>query len=140
MNLAKKKELAKKVLKVGKDRIAFVDARIDEIKEAITRQDILDLYKEGAIIVKPIKGRMRKIRSLGRRRARRSVGNVRQHTNKRKKNYVILVRKQRSYVAELKRQKEITNEEFKSLRKKIRNKFFRNKAHLKEYTQEMKKK
>ncbi len=135
MNLTKKKELAKKVLKVGKDRIAFVDARIDEIKEAITRQDILDLYKEGAIIVKPIKGRLKKKK----KKKSRSVGNIRQNTNKRKKTYVILVRKQRSYVAELKRQKEITNEEFKSLRKKIRNKFFRNKAHLKEYTQEMKK-
>jgi large subunit ribosomal protein L19e len=136
MNLTKKKELAKKVLKVGKDRIAFVDARIDEIKEAITRQDILDLYKEGAIIVKSIKGRMKKVKK---KKKSRSVGNIRKKPNIRKKTYVILVRKQRSYVAELKRQKEITNEEFKSLRKKIRNKFFRNKAHLKEYTQEMKK-
>ena len=135
MNLTKKKELAKKVLKVGKDRIAFVDARIDEIKEAITRQDILDLYKEGAIIVKPIKGRMRKVKKKS-----RSVGNIRKKPNIGKKTYVILVRKQRSYVAELKRQKEITNEEFKSLRKKIRNKFFRSKAHLKEYIQEMNKK
>ena len=135
MNLAKKKELAKKVLKVGKDRIVFVEARINEIKEAITRQDILDLQKEGAIIVKPIKGRMKKRK----KKKSRSVGNIRKNPNKRKKNYIILVRKQRSYVAELKRQKEITNEEFRLLRRKIRNKDFRNKAHLKEYVQEMKK-
>ena len=135
MNLTKKKELAKKVLKVGKDRIAFVDARIDEIKEAITRQDILDLVKEGAIIVKPIKGRKRKIK----KRKSRSTGNIRKTPTMRKRNYIILVRKLRSYVAELKRQKEITNEEFILLRKKIRNKDFKNKAHLKEYVQEMKK-
>jgi large subunit ribosomal protein L19e len=135
MNLTKKKELAKKVLKVGKDRIAFVEARIDEIKEAITRQDILDLVKEGAIIVKPIKGRKRKIK----KRKSRSTGNIRKTPTMRKRNYIILVRKLRSYVAELKRQKEITNEEFILLRKKIRNKDFKNKAHLKEYVQEMKK-
>ncbi|MDO8528328.1 MAG: 50S ribosomal protein L19e [Nanoarchaeota archaeon] len=134
MNLTKKKELAKKTLKVGKDRIAFVDARLDEIKEAITRQDILDLVNEGAIIVKPVKGRLKKTKKKS-----RSVGNIRKKPNVRKKTYVILVRKQRSYVAELKRQKEITNEEFKMLRRKIRNKDFRNKAHLREYSQEMKK-
>jgi len=103
MNLTKKKELAKKVLKVGKDRIAFVEARIDEIKEAITRQDILDLVKEGAIIVKPIKGRKRKIK----KRKSRSTGNIRKTPTMRKRNYIILVRKLRSYVAELKRQKEL---------------------------------
>lgn len=135
MNLTKKKELAKKVLKVGKDRIVFVNARIDEIKEAITRQDILDLYKEGAIIVKPVKGRKRQIR----KKKSRSVGNIRQNPNKRKKIYMTLVRKLRSYIAGLKRQKEITNEEFKMLRKKIRNRDFRDKSHLKEYVQEIKK-
>ena len=93
------------------------------------------MVKEGAIIVKPIKGRKKKIK----KRKPRSIGNIRKTPTKRKRNYIILVRKLRSYVAELKRQKEITNEEFILLRKKIRNKDFKNKAHLKEYVQEMKK-
>ena len=59
MNLSKKKSLAVKTLKVGKDRIVFLKPRLDEIKEAITKQDIRELQKEGAIIVKGIKGRKR---------------------------------------------------------------------------------
>ncbi len=43
MNLRTKKELAAKALKVGKERIVFVEARLDEIKEAITKQDMRDL-------------------------------------------------------------------------------------------------
>jgi len=55
MNLANKKELAAKVLGVGKNRVYFVEDNIPEIKEAITRQDIIDLYNAGAIQVKEVK-------------------------------------------------------------------------------------
>ena len=57
MQLAKKKELASKVLKVGKNRVVFVESSLPEIKEAITRQDILDLRKSGAIQIKEVSGR-----------------------------------------------------------------------------------
>ena len=40
LNLNKKKELASKVLKVGKNRILFNTEGLSEIKEAITKQDI----------------------------------------------------------------------------------------------------
>ena len=55
MNLRKKKILAAKALKVGKERIIFLKPRLEEIKEAITKQDIKDLYKEGAIKIKEVK-------------------------------------------------------------------------------------
>ena len=57
MQLARKKELAAKVLKVGKNRIVFVEGHLSEIKEAISRMDILDLHKSGAIQIKEVKGR-----------------------------------------------------------------------------------
>ncbi len=135
MNLTKKKELAKKTLKVGKDRIMFVNARLDEIKEAITRQDIIDLKNQGAIIVKPIKGRKKGMK----RKKSRSKGNIRQHPKKRKRNYIMLVRKLRAYVSELKKQKAISNEEYRLLRKRIRNKDFKSKSSLSEYIKEMEK-
>ena len=53
----KKKVLASKVLKVGKGRIIFDINRLDEIKEAITKQDIRDLHSQGAIKIREIKGR-----------------------------------------------------------------------------------
>ena len=62
MNLSKKKALAAKTLKVGKDRISFVNARLDDVKEALRKQDIKDLNSEGAIIIKNIKGKKRNLK------------------------------------------------------------------------------
>jgi len=129
MNLRAKKQLAAKALNVGKERIIFVNERIEEIKEAITKQDIRDLHKDKAIMIREIKGR----KSNPKKRKKRSIGNVRVKVNVRKKNYVILTRKLRRHLAELKKQGKIENKELKELRKKIRNKSFKSKAHLKDY-------
>ena len=129
MNLAKKKALAARTLKVGKKRVVLLPSRISEIKEAITKQDIHDLKKEGAILVKEIKGR----RKITKRKTRKSTGNIRKKVNTRKQDYVIMTRKLRRYVAEMKKQGRLTPGEIKDIRNKIRNKAFRSKAHLKEY-------
>ncbi|MFH1608130.1 MAG: 50S ribosomal protein L19e [archaeon] len=129
MNLSKKKTLAVRALDVGKARILFVESRLDEIKEAITKQDIRDLVKEGAIVVKEIKGRLKNKKKS----TKRSTGNIRKKVNTRKRDYVIMTRKLRGYVAELKKRGELSKEEVDDIRKKIRNKIFRSKAHLREY-------
>jgi len=128
MNLRNKKELAKRTLNVGKDRIMFVTSRLTDIKEALTKQDIRDLKKDGAIVVKDIHGRkaVKKVNN-------RSTGNIRKKVNTRKQDYVIMTRKLRRYVAEMKKQGKVTHEEYKDIRKKIRNKAFKSKANLKEY-------
>jgi len=128
MNLNKKKELAARTLKIGKERIIFVKSRLDEIKEAITKQDIRDLMKDKAIVIKEIKGRRKK-----QKKRKRSPGNIRKKVQTRKKDYVILTRKLRTYVKELKEQGKISLEELRDIRKKIRNKEFRSKANLREY-------
>lgn len=135
MNLGKKKELAKRTLGVGKERIAFVESRLEDIKEAITKQDIKDLQSQGAIVIKPIHGR-RKIKNKNKRR---STGNVRVRVNTRKHDYVVMTRKLRKHAAELKKRGEISKEEHEDIRKKIRNKAFRSKAHLKEHIGGLKK-
>ena len=85
MNLRKKKQLAAKALKVGEKRIMFLEPRLEEIKEAITKQDIRDLKNEGAIIIKDVKGK----KKVEKRKRRRSVGKIRKKvkrkTVKRKK-------------------------------------------------------
>ena len=128
MNLSKKKELAKRTLGVGKKRIIFLESRLEEIKEAITKQDIRNLQKEGIIIIKEIKGKRK-----AKKKRRRSIGNIRKKVKKRKQDYMILTRKLRKYVSEMKKQEKITKEDSKDIRKKIRNKIFRSKSHLKEY-------
>ena len=129
MNLRKKKELAVRTLGVGKDRIVFVKSRLDEIKEAITKQDIRDLNKSGAIAIKHVKGR----KKVTKRKRKRGPGSVKKRVNKRKQEYVIITRKLRGYVGELQKQGKISSEESKDIRKRIRNRQFRSKAHLKEY-------
>ena len=128
MNLAKKKELAARTLNVGKSRVTFVRARLDEIKEAITRQDIRDLKASGAIYIKEPSGRKKNVK----RKHRRRTGKIKKKVSKRKKDYVIMTRKLRKYISELKKQGKISNEEFKDIRKNIRNKIFKSKSHLKE--------
>jgi len=130
MNLRKKKELASRTLKIGKSRIVFVQPRLSETKEAITKQDVRDLEKEGAIIIKNIKGRRRRNTN---KKVKRSIGNIRKKVNTRKKDYVIMTRKLRKYVAEMKKKNVLSKEEAIEIRKKIRNRIFRSKSHLKEY-------
>ncbi len=129
MNLRTKKELAAKTLKVGKERIVFVKTRLDEIKEAITKQDMRDLKEDRAIKVKDIKGRTKNLK----KRPKRSTGNIKKKVSTRKQDYVIMTRKLRRYVAEMKKQGLLSAEEIKEIRNRIRNKMFKSKAHLKEY-------
>jgi len=134
MNIRNKKLLATRTLKVGKERIVFVESRLGEIKEAITKQDIRDLQKDGAILIKEIKGR----KTNSNKSKKRSTGNIRKKVNKRKREYLILTRKLRRYVAEMKKQGKIKKDEFKEIRKKIRNRIYKSKAHLKLYIENLK--
>jgi ribosomal protein L19E len=134
MNLSKKKNLAAKTLKVGKGRISFVKSRLDEIKEIITKQDVKDLAAEGAIKIKAIQGK-KKVQKKG----KRSPGNVRKKVNKRKQEYVKLTRKLRKNARGKKVSGEISREEEKEIRKKIRNRTFKSNANLKDYIRSLKK-
>lgn len=129
MNLSKKKELARKTLKVGKDRIVFSEEGMSEIKEAITKDDIRSLHSEGIISVKPVKGR----KTVEKRKTRRGPGKIKKKINNRKQEYVKITRKLREYIKELKNKEEINRDLYKGLRKKIRMRNFRSKAYLKDY-------
>ena len=129
MNLAKKKQLAAEVLNVGKNKIKFASDKLPEIKEAITKQDIRDLYKEGFITIKSAIGRKKKKK----RKTRVGPGKIRIKVKKRKRDYINITRKLRSYLKELKNQGKIDNEVYWQLRKKIKMRYFKSKAYLKEY-------
>lgn len=127
MDLKKKKLLAARTFGVGESRIKFLEPRLNEIKEALTKQDIKDLYKDGAIIVLPIKGR----KKLLNKKKKRSTGNIRKNVNKRKQKYVKLTRKLRKYIVE--NEDKLTKKEKTQLRKKIKNKDFESKSDFKSY-------
>ena len=129
MNLRKKKMLAAKTLGVGKNKISFVKSRIEEIKEAITKQDIRDLHNEGAILIRQATGR----KKILRKRKKISSGNVRKKVKERKRKYIIMTRKLRRHLKEWSRKKGIPRTQTETVRKKIRNKEFKNKFNLNEY-------
>lgn len=127
-NLNKRKELAAKVFGVGKGKILFNTLRLSEIKEAITKQDIRDLFADGAIMIRETRGRQKKkIRTT-----RRGPGKIKWVIGNKKRKYVIITRKLRRYVNELRVQGKITMQQYKDLRKQIKAGTFKDKAHLKE--------
>ena len=134
MKLENKKELAARTLGVGKNRIIFNIHRLNEIKEAITKNDIKDLYKNQAISIKEIKGRRKVIK----RKTRRKAGSIRKKVKAKKRNYVILTRKFRNYLFFLKNKNQISKEVFLKLRKEIRASKFKDLNQLKERILEMK--
>jgi len=128
MQLARKKILAAKTLNVGKDRIIFGEGSLNEIKEAITRQDILDLYKNGAIKIREVKGR----RKSEKRKNRRRVGKIKLKPNNSKQEYIIMTRKLRKYGKFLLKTDQIKLEGYKKIRRMIKAKKFKSKRHLNE--------
>ena len=129
MKLDLKKKLAANTLKVGKDRVKFDNSKLDEIKEAITRQDIRDLKASGAIYIKEPSGRRKNIK----RKHRRRTGKIKKKVKNKKQEYVKITRKLRNYLKELKKQGKIEVEDYKDLRKKIRNRIFKSKRNIKEH-------
>jgi len=134
MDLSKKKALAARAMGIGVGRVRFNAQRLDEIKEAITKQDIRDLVVDKAIYAREVKGRR-----ANEPRRRRRAGSIRMKPNQRKRNYMILTRKLRAYAAELRKHGSIKNDEFLNLRKEVKSKQFRSKSHMKERIEFMKK-
>lgn len=134
MNLRKKKNLAAKVLGVGKGRILFKQENLKEIKEAITRQDINQLHQEGIIMIKEIKGR----RKVVKRKYRRGPGKIKIKVNMRKQVYVKITRKLRTYIKSLREMGLIDREIYRKIRSKIRMRDFKSKSSLKDYLKSIK--
>ena len=128
MKLTHKKELAARALGVGKGRIVLNVERLNEIKEAITKQDIRDLVQSKAITVKGIKGR----KKVEKRKNRRRKGSVRKNVRNKKREYILITRKLRNYIAELRRKDQISDDIYFKIRKEIKARSFRDKSHLKE--------
>lgn len=128
MKLEGKRDLIARTLKVGKNRIVFNNARLNEIKEAITKQDIKGLAESGAIHLKEPKGRKTKKQ----RNTRRRAGSIKKKVKKSKRTYITITRKLRSYLFHLRKIGSISREDYLTLRKEIRTSAFRSLTHMKE--------
>lgn len=132
MQLDKRKALAARMLNVGKDRIWFNPQRLQEMKEAITKDDIRELVRQKVIKIKEIGGTKRKKR----RKTRRRAGRISRKVDTSEKDYVIKVRKLRRYLKILRKQNKISSPNYRKMRNYAKSGIFKDLKHLKEYLNE----
>lgn len=143
MNLKNKKRIAARLLKSGEKRVWFNPDKLSEIKEAITKDDIRNLIRDGTIRIKQKRGisrfRFRK-KLIQKRKGRRQGPGTRKGkaTSRlpRKREWIIKVRKLRGFLKLLKDKKVLAPKQYSTLRLKIKGGFFRSKRHLKLYIEE----
>lgn len=145
MELTLQKRLAAQIMKCSEKKIVLDSSRLDEIKEAITKVDIRNLIKQGAIIRKPKIGvsrvRARKIKiqkSKGQRKGHGSRKGKLTAREPKKQRWMAHVRLQRSFIKELKEKSIIEDKIYRNLYSKVGGGFFRSKRHIKLYINEHK--
>lgn len=128
-----KKHLASRALNVGVGRILFNKERLAEINEAITKQDIRDLVKDGAIMIREVSARKTNVK----RKQRRRQGSIKKHVSKGKRDYITMIRGARRVIAHERMQETMTREQAILLRKEIKTGRFMTKAALRERIKEV---
>jgi large subunit ribosomal protein L19e len=144
VNLRAKKRLVSRVTGVGIHRIWFDAEHVDDITDAITRENIRSLITANTIKIKPFKGTSRgraRLKRIQKGKRGRTAGSKKGSKGARvgkKQVYVKKVRALRYLLKVSKDRKEITNPQFWSLYKKIGGNTVRNKAHLRLLIDEVK--
>ena len=146
VNLRTKRQLVSRILGVGIDRIRFDPEYLDDITDAITRDNIRSLMTASVIQVKPIKGTS-KGRANFKKSQRRKRG-TKQGSKKGRKGsrigkkevYVKKIRAMRHQLKVSKSRKEITNENYWKLYKQVGGNQVRNLAHLRTLIEEVRSK
>jgi len=144
VNLKAKKRLAARVTGVGVHRIRFDTDHLDDIADAITRENIRSLITANTIRIKSFTGT-----SKGRAHEKKAQKNKRGTTQGSKQGrkgarvgkktvYVAHVRALRRLLKIAKDRKDLTNPEFWTLYKKVGGNTVRNKAHLRTLMEEIK--
>ena len=136
VNLKAKKRLASRVTGVGVHRIKFDSDHLDDIADAITRENIRSLLTANTIQIKSFTGTSRgRAQDKRNQKKKRGTGQGSKQGRKgarvgKKEVYVAKVRSLRRILKIAKDRKDITNPEFWALYKKIGGNTVRNKAHL----------
>lgn len=143
MNLKTQRRIAADVLKAGKTRVWLNPERKEDIKKAITKNDIKELVKQGAIAERPKVGvsraRAKHIaiqKSKGRRKGKGSRTGKRTARLPDKKDWMTRIRAQRGLLTTMKQHKLIDDKVYREMRQKAKGGFFRSKRHIKLYLED----
>ena len=146
VNLKSKRRLVSRILGVGTDRIKFDSSYLDDVTDAITRDNIRSLITANVIEIKPIKGtskgrsffkksqRKKRSKKQGSKKGRKGA-----RTGK-KETYVKRIRAMRHQLSVSKARKEIANDSYWKLYKQVSGNQVRNLAHLRSLIEEVRSK
>jgi len=142
VNLKTKRLLVSRILGVGANRVRFDSEHLDDVADAITRDNIRSLVTANVIEVKPIKGTSRG-RSYFKKFQRHKRG-TKQGSKKGKRGarvgkkevYVRKMRSMRHQLKVSKYRKEITNKDYWNLYRQVTGNQIRNLAHLRSLIEE----
>ena len=125
VNLKTKRQLVSRILGVGLDRVKFDPEHLDDVADAITRDNIRSLITANVIEIKPIKGTSKGrsyFKKLQRRKRGTKQGSKKGRTGARtgkKQVYVRKIKAMRHQLKVSKLRKEIANEDYWKLYKQV---------------------
>ena len=145
MNLNSQRRLAAQVMGIGETRVRFNPERLEEVQEALTKDDIRSLVKSGAIAEKAVtgisRGRARvrqKQRNKGRSKgAGRRSGTAKARTPS-KRQWMNKIRAIRDELKKMRLSKELSATEYRKLYRQAKGNLFSSRRHLREQIERMK--
>lgn len=137
MVLTTQRRIASKILKCGENRVRFNNEKIEEIEEAITRQDIKLLIKKGVIYKIQKKG-ISRARVEKKKRGPGSRKGAKNSIISRKEKWIKKVRAQREKLRELKNKRLIERSVYRDIYKMIKSGAFKSTKQMIEYLKENK--
>jgi large subunit ribosomal protein L19e len=146
VNLRTKRQLVSRILGVGLGRVKFDPEYLDDVADAITRDNIRSLITANVIQIKSIKGTSKGrayFKKLQRRKRGTKQGSKKGSIGARvgkKEVYVNKIRAMRHRLKVSKSRKELTNERYWKLYKQVNGNQVRNLAHLRTLIEEVRSK
>ncbi|RLJ03394.1 MAG: 50S ribosomal protein L19e [Candidatus Aenigmatarchaeota archaeon] len=142
MDLKSQRRMAAEILKCGHDKVWMDPSRLEDISQAITKEDIRNLIREGAITKKKVnyqsRGRARIIARQKEKGRRRGRGSRKGKKTAKEPKKEVWMRNVRALRRELRRMRDngLSRRSYRKLYLMVKGGFFRGKAHLRMYVRE----
>jgi len=143
MNLKPQKRMAAEILKCGENRVYLDPYLIEDIAMAITREDIRNLIKEGAIQKKYKKGISKTRKNINHERKKKGLGRgigkrkgPKGARTPKKKAWMKRIRPQRRELKKMRDRKQITTATYRKLYKNAKGGMFASVAQMNRYIKE----
>ena len=137
------RRIAASLMKTGVYSVHIDPSKVNEVKSAITREDIRGLIVKGVITKTAGKGvsrgRARKVQSQRRKGRHKGAGNReggKKARTPKKRKWINAARTQRAFLKELKEHKLISHNIFNKMYAMVKGGFFRSRSHVKLYLNE----